>query len=438
MHVYDYFEHDGTPFIAMEYVAGGSLRPHLGHMTFPQIIGVLDGVLAALAHAEQHGIVHRDLKPENVLVAPDGHVKIADFGIAKAINRVNPSGFLTATGMAIGTPAYMAPEQAMASGVGPWTDLYAVGCMAYEFFTSTLPFVDPHAAEAAPVAVLLRRINEEVPAAATLNESLPEPLSDWIDGLLVRDPEARTRSAAAAFDDLEDLVLGMVGARWRRAARLPSSAVETDVDPLSMTGIATPPPDVAIPEPSTAPPDVASPSPRPRLRRHRGSRASRRADPELRDLSRAPTAPATDTRPPRDGRSTHAARAGLTLPGIAGGTSRTTPGTGGARLGTPAARRPQPRHSRTRDRSRLGRDACAPHARVRPSAGRSGRRRGSRRDPTAARARGGRGRGTARRRGLSAGPLARRRSADPRRQADRERRAQARGAGRLAAPEDGW
>ena len=261
VHVYDYFEHDGTPFIAMEYVAGGSLRPHVGHMTFPQIIGVLDGVLAALTHAEQHGIVHRDLKPENVLVAPDGHVKIADFGIAKAINRVNPSGFLTATGMAIGTPAYMAPEQAMASGVGPWTDLYAVGCMAYEFFTSTLPFVDPQAAEAAPVAVLLRRINEEVPAAATLNESLPEPLSDWIDGLLVRDPEARTRSAAAAFDDLEDLVLGMVGARWRRAARLPSSAVETDVDPLSMTGIATPPPDVAIPEPSTAPPDVAIPEP---------------------------------------------------------------------------------------------------------------------------------------------------------------------------------
>ena len=168
VHVYDYFEHDGTPFIAMEYLAGGSLRPHVGHMTFPQTIGVLDAVLAALAHAEQQGIVHRDLKPENVLVAPDGHVKIADFGIAKAINRVNPSGFLTATGMAIGTPAYMAPEQAMAREVGPWTDLYAVGCMAYEFFTSTLPSVDPDAEEAAPMALLLRRINEPIPAGEDL------------------------------------------------------------------------------------------------------------------------------------------------------------------------------------------------------------------------------------------------------------------------------
>ena len=142
VHVYDYFEHEGTPFIAMEYLSGGTLRPHVGHMTFSQIAGVREAVLSGLTHAEQEGIVHRDLKPENVLVAPDGRVKIAYFGIAKAINRVNPSGFMTATGMAVGTPAYMAPEQAMAGKVGPWTDLYAVGCMSFELFTSTVPFAE--------------------------------------------------------------------------------------------------------------------------------------------------------------------------------------------------------------------------------------------------------------------------------------------------------
>jgi serine/threonine protein kinase len=161
VHVYDYFEYEGTPYIAMEYLAGGTLRPYVGQMTFTQIAGVLEAVLSALTHAEQEGIVHRDLKPENVLVAPDGRVKIADFGIAKAINRVNPSGFMTATGMAVGTLAYMAPEQAMAGQIGPWTDLYAVGCMAFEFFTSTVPFADADT----PMALLLRRINEPAPQA---------------------------------------------------------------------------------------------------------------------------------------------------------------------------------------------------------------------------------------------------------------------------------
>ena len=99
----------------MEYLERGSLRRCIGLLTLAQIGGVLEGLLAGLAHAERRGIVHRDMKPENVLVTLEGHVKIADFGIAKATTRGADGPFTTATGHdASARPRYMAPEQAMA------------------------------------------------------------------------------------------------------------------------------------------------------------------------------------------------------------------------------------------------------------------------------------------------------------------------------------
>ena len=151
--VLDFFEAGGTGYIAMEYVPRGSLRPYVGRLTFAQTAGVLEGVLAALVCAEQAGIVHRDLKPENVMVTADGRVKLADFGIAKANGAAS---MLTATGTTLGTPHYMAPEQAMGQALGPWTDLYSVGCMAYELVTGRLPFGGTDAT----LAVLMRHINE--------------------------------------------------------------------------------------------------------------------------------------------------------------------------------------------------------------------------------------------------------------------------------------
>ena len=130
--VYEYFEQDGVPYIAMEYVTGGSLRPYVGRLTLAQVAGVMEGILAGLAHAQEYGIVHRDLKPENLMVTGDGRVKIADFGIAKATQNVGFGSFLTLTGTTIGTPMYMAPEQALGHQVGFWTDLYSVGVMAWE------------------------------------------------------------------------------------------------------------------------------------------------------------------------------------------------------------------------------------------------------------------------------------------------------------------
>ncbi len=222
--VHDYFEHDGTPYIAMEYVERGSLRPFVGHMSLAQIGGVLEGLLAGLAHAEQHGIVHRDLKPENLMVTSDGRVKIADFGIAKATNQMQTGAFLTATGTTVGTPTYMAPEQAMAQDIGPWTDLYSVGCMAFEMFTGRVPFHDSDA----PMAILLRHVNEPIAPVKSIDPTVDQGISDWIEQLLVKDPKERTQSANEAWDEFEELIIGLLGPRWRRAARLSARAEQVD------------------------------------------------------------------------------------------------------------------------------------------------------------------------------------------------------------------
>ncbi len=179
--VHDYFEADGAPFIAMEYLPNGSLRSRAGALSLGRIAGVLESMLGGLAHAHAREIVHRDLKPENVLVTADGGVKIADFGIAKALDSVDTR--LTVTGTTIGTPTYMAPEQALAGEIGPWTDLYSVGIVAFELIAGATPFGD-----AEPVAILLRHVKDKPPPLTLAAAGTPQPLSDWVARLLEKAP----------------------------------------------------------------------------------------------------------------------------------------------------------------------------------------------------------------------------------------------------------
>ncbi|HMN99366.1 MAG TPA: serine/threonine-protein kinase, partial [Miltoncostaeaceae bacterium] len=258
--VHEYLQHDdGTPYIAMEYLERGSLRPMVRSLSLAQFAGVMEGVLAALSHAGEQGIVHRDLKPENLMLTRSGTVKVADFGIAKAVNEVQTS-FATATGTTVGTPAYMSPEQAMAKGVGPPTDLYAVGVMAYEMLVGRVPY-----SADTPVAVLLLHVNEPLPSPREANPDLDPELADWLESMLSKTPEGRPEDAAAAWDSLEGIIIRILGPRWRRDARLLSGGALAMAQPLtpapfdSIQSPATPPPDGGGPPAVAAPPDATQP-----------------------------------------------------------------------------------------------------------------------------------------------------------------------------------
>jgi tRNA A-37 threonylcarbamoyl transferase component Bud32 len=255
--VHEYFEDGGVPYIAMEYLPHGSLRQYIGNLSTAQIAGVLEGVLAGLSHGEQHGIVHRDLKPENLLVATDGRVKIADFGVARAYNQAVTRAVVTVAGTTIGTPTYMSPEQALGTNLTPATDLYSLGVVAWELLTGQVPFEETDT----PVAVLYRHVHEPVPSVQTVAPEVDEGIADWLARMLEKRPEDRYQSADDAWVELEDVVLELLGPRWRRQARLVvDQATQRDgvtLTPAEFPAVDTP--DAPPPPPAGAPRDAPPP-----------------------------------------------------------------------------------------------------------------------------------------------------------------------------------
>ena len=218
--VYEYFEDGGTPYIAMELIEGGSLRPLIGELSLPKVARVLEDLLAAVGYAGRAGIVHRDLKHENALVTKEGRVKVADFGIAKIAS--SGQAGLTSEGMTVGTPEYMSPEQALARDVGPASDLYSIGCMTYEMLTGRLPFQSESQA-----ALLVAHVNDTVPDVREIDPMIPESIALWVARMTEKDPDDRFPDAGAAWEAFEEAVLEHIGPLWRRDATIePGSGID--------------------------------------------------------------------------------------------------------------------------------------------------------------------------------------------------------------------
>lgn len=185
----------GSPYYVMPYIDGESLRSQLqrGSLPIAAAVSILKDVARALAYAHEQGVVHRDIKPENVLVAGDAAV-VSDFGIAKALSaaRTGAGGVaLTSAGTSVGTPAYMAPEQATGDpGTDHRADIYSFGCLAYELVTGQQPFPG-----STPHRVIAAHLSDPVPSPLPLRPDCPHPLVNLIARCLEKDPALRPQSA---------------------------------------------------------------------------------------------------------------------------------------------------------------------------------------------------------------------------------------------------
>ncbi len=197
---------DGLFYYVMPYVAGESLRARLdreGELPVPDALRLLREVVDALAHAHGHGIVHRDIKPENVLLSGD-HALVADFGIAKAVvAAAREGGGLTSVGVTVGTPAYMAPEQAAADpGIDARADLYAAGVLAYEMITGRTPFSGGTAQQ-----LMAAHLTRDPEPPGRLRPGLPDPVEQLVMRCLAKRPADRWRSADELLARLDAVTL---------------------------------------------------------------------------------------------------------------------------------------------------------------------------------------------------------------------------------------
>jgi eukaryotic-like serine/threonine-protein kinase len=224
--IYEVGEHDGHPYFSMEFLAGGSLDAKLGGNPQPPAWAaqLVMNLAQAIAAAHAGGIVHRDLKPSNVLFTTDGAAKIIDFGLAK---RLDLDSGQTKTGSAVGTPSYMAPEQAAGDlqAVGPMVDVYALGAVLYEVLTGRPPFRG-----SSPLETMEQVRSGELLPPARLQPGIPRDLETICLKCLEKDPAKRYARAADVAEDLRRFLAckpirarrtSPLGKLWRWSRRNP-------------------------------------------------------------------------------------------------------------------------------------------------------------------------------------------------------------------------
>ncbi|MFL4905679.1 protein kinase domain-containing protein [Streptomyces sp. MMS24-I2-30] len=180
-----------VPYIVMELVEGRTIRDLLISAEAPgpeQALIIVSGVLEALAYSHQHGIVHRDIKPANVIITDNGAVKVMDFGIARALHGASTT--MTQTGMVMGTPQYLSPEQALGKAVDHRSDLYATGCLLYELLALRPPFIGE-----TPLSVVYQHVQDLPTPPSQITAGSPPELDGLVVRSLAKEPDDRFQTA---------------------------------------------------------------------------------------------------------------------------------------------------------------------------------------------------------------------------------------------------
>jgi predicted Ser/Thr protein kinase len=234
--IYDVGSQDAYHYIVMEFLPGVTLGRLLddGPLPLQRVEHILRQLAAALDYAHAQNILHRDLKPSNIMVGPDDHVKLMDFGLARA----GDSSDLTRSGIVMGTPYYMSPEQAQGHKIDRRSDLYALGVVLYEMITGRIPFERD-----TPQAVLLAHVVEAPPPLHSLLATVPPAMEPVILRALAKNP---ARRYASAHELAEDFARAVAGA---------APIAAEDAPPV----VVAPPPDAPPPPPAPQPP-VATPA----------------------------------------------------------------------------------------------------------------------------------------------------------------------------------
>ena len=207
--VYDQGLDAAHPFLVMELVEGGTLRELLrerGPMPPHAAAAVLRPVLGGLAIAHRAGLVHRDIKPENVLISDDGEVKLADFGLVRAMAEAG----ITSTSVILGTAAYLSPEQVSSGAADPRSDVYGVGILAYELITGATPFSGDN-----PLAVAYLRMDHDVPLPSSAISGVPPQFDEFVARATARNPDDRYADAGEMAEDLDAIAAELALPKFR-------------------------------------------------------------------------------------------------------------------------------------------------------------------------------------------------------------------------------
>ncbi len=244
--IYDRGEAEGTYYIAMEYLEGRTLKELLvarGPTPLPVAIDYARQILGAVGFAHRNGIVHRDIKPHNVVVAPDGRLKVTDFGIARA-----GASQMTETGSIIGTAQYLSPEQAKGAPVTPASDIYSVGIVLYEMLTGSVPFTGD-----TPLEIAMKHLSATPQPPSEERPDVPHELDSIVLRALAKDPADRYQSAEEMDADLARAARGQAVApeteeaatqvlRGVGATTMASAPTQVVRRPVTVVPPSTPPP----------------------------------------------------------------------------------------------------------------------------------------------------------------------------------------------------